>query len=71
MPAHFRRWLTLFHETIEVGRVAPRADRARELVDAVARVHSELVGKAVTIAAGARTPAPSAASIGPGVSPTS
>lgn len=52
--AHFRRWLTLFHETIELGWVGPRADRARELADAVARVHSEqLVGEAVAIDDGA------------------
>ncbi|MFP5577572.1 MAG: group III truncated hemoglobin [Acidimicrobiia bacterium] len=49
-PAHFRRWLTLFHETIELGWGGPRADRARELADAVARVHSEqLVGETVAI----------------------
>ena len=48
--AHFRRWLTLFHETIELGWVGPCADRARELADAVARVHSEqLVGEPVTL----------------------
>lgn len=46
--AHFRRWLMLFHETIELGWVGPRADRAQELADAVARVHSEqLIGQAV------------------------
>jgi hemoglobin len=47
-PAHFRRWLTLFHETIELGWVGPRADRARELADNVARVHSEQLDHLVT-----------------------
>lgn len=50
-PAHFRRWLTLFHETIELGWVGPRADRALALADNVARVHSEqLVGQSVSLA---------------------
>jgi hemoglobin len=38
--AHFERWLSLFHETVELGWVGPRADRAHALVDEVARVHS-------------------------------
>jgi hemoglobin len=51
-PAHFERWLSLFHETIELGWVGPRADRARELADNVARVHSQqLIGQAVELAA--------------------
>lgn len=72
-PAHFRRWLTLFHETIELGWVGPRADRARELADAVARVHSEqLVGEAVTIGPGRPTLAHSSSSSKiPAVTPTS
>jgi hemoglobin len=49
-PAHFRRWLDLFHETLDLGWVGPRADRAHELADNVARVHSEqLIGRAVTV----------------------
>jgi hemoglobin len=49
-PAHFQRWLDLFHETLDLGWVGPRADRAHELADNVARVHSEqLIGRAVTV----------------------
>ena len=48
--AHFERWLGLFHETVELGWVGPRADRAHLLADNVARVHSEqLVGEPVTV----------------------
>jgi hemoglobin len=48
--AHFRRWLSLFHETLELGWVGPRADRAAELADNVARVHSQqLIGEPVSI----------------------
>ncbi len=36
---HFERWLSLFHETIELGWVGPIADRAHQLGDNVARVH--------------------------------
>src|SRR3546814_11462207 len=46
--AHFERWLTLFHETILLGWVGPRADRAHALADNVARVHNQqLLGVAV------------------------
>ena len=38
-PAHFERWLTLFHETLELGWVGPNARRASELARNVARVH--------------------------------
>lgn len=49
-PAHFERWLGLFHETLELGWVGPHADRAHLLADNVARVHSEqLVGEPVTV----------------------
>jgi hemoglobin len=49
-PAHFQRWLDLFHETLDLGWVGPRAERAHELADNVARVHSEqLTGRAVTV----------------------
>jgi hemoglobin len=48
-PAHFERWLTLFHETIELGWTGPNAQRARDLADNVARVHShQLLGHAVS-----------------------
>jgi hemoglobin len=48
--AHFERWLELFHETIELGWTGPRAERAGELADNVARVHShQLVGHPVAV----------------------
>lgn len=44
--AHFDRWLTLFHETLELGWVGPNARRASELARNVARVHAEqLIGE--------------------------
>jgi hemoglobin len=47
--AHFERWLSLFHETLELGWTGPRADRAAELADNVARVHSgQLTGHVVS-----------------------
>jgi hemoglobin len=50
-PAHFERWLTLFHETLELGWIGPVADRAAALADNVARVHSQqLLGEAVVLA---------------------
>lgn len=39
--AHFERWLSLFHETLELGWTGPNADRASELARNVARVHGE------------------------------
>ncbi|MCD9622264.1 group III truncated hemoglobin [Rhabdothermincola salaria] len=49
--AHFVRWLSLFHETVELGWSGPNADRALELADNVARVHSnQLVGHPVSLA---------------------
>jgi hemoglobin len=49
-PAHFARWLELFHETLELGWVGPNVERARQLADDVARVHSQhLIGQAVTV----------------------
>jgi len=49
-PAHFERWLTLFHETIELGWTGPKATRAIDLADNVARVHSrQLLGHAVSL----------------------
>ena len=35
----FDRWLTLFHENLELGWVGPNADRAHQLAENVARVH--------------------------------
>lgn len=50
-PAHFERWLELFHETLDLGWVGPNAQRAHQLADNVARVHSQhLIGEAVTVA---------------------
>ena len=49
-PAHFERWLSLFHETLDLGWVGPNAERAHQLADNVARVHSQqLVGRPVTV----------------------
>lgn len=48
--AHFERWLTLFHETLELGWVGPNVQRARELANNVARVHShQLLGRPVSL----------------------
>lgn len=38
---HFERWLELFHETVEAGWAGPNAQRAHDLADNVARVHSQ------------------------------
>jgi hemoglobin len=55
-PAHFERWLTLFHETLELGWTGPNARRAGELADNVARVHGQhLLGHAVSLNSGAST----------------
>jgi truncated hemoglobin YjbI len=55
-PAHFERWLTLFHETLELGWTGPSARRALDLADNVARVHShQLLGQAVSIDSDAST----------------
>ncbi|MBK5223777.1 MAG: group III truncated hemoglobin [Acidimicrobiia bacterium] len=49
-PAHFGRWLSLFHETIDDGWIGPYADRALDVADNVARVHShQLIGEAVQL----------------------
>jgi hemoglobin len=49
-PAHFERWLTLFHETIELGWAGPLAEQARLLADNVARVHRQhLIGQSVVL----------------------
>lgn len=53
-PAHFERWLSLFHETLEHGWAGPNAQRALEIADNVARVHShQLLGLAVSLDSGA------------------
>jgi hemoglobin len=42
---HFERWLSLFHETLELGWTGSRAERAGQLAEHVARVHRHhLVG---------------------------
>jgi hemoglobin len=52
--AHFERWLSLFHETIELGWTGPNARRALALADNVARVHrQQLLGHAITVGADA------------------
>ena len=49
-PAHFERWLTLFHETLDLGWSGPNAQRAHELADNVASVHShQLLGQVVSL----------------------
>jgi hemoglobin len=49
-PEHFERWLALFHETIELGWVGPKADRALAFADHVARVHRhQLLGGPTTL----------------------
>lgn len=48
-PAHFERWLGLFHETLE-GWTGPNVERARELAGNVARVHrQQLVGERIEL----------------------
>ena len=43
--AHFERWLSLFHETVDLGWSGPNAERAHQLADRVAQVHShQLLG---------------------------
>ncbi|QYG91459.1 group III truncated hemoglobin [Iamia sp. SCSIO 61187] len=49
-PAHFARWLSLFHETLDLGWAGPNVERAHLLADNVARVHSQqLIGTAVVV----------------------
>ncbi|MEO7430291.1 MAG: group III truncated hemoglobin [Acidimicrobiales bacterium] len=50
--AHFQRWLMLFRETLELGWIGPNVDRALELAEKVAQVHSQqLLGEAVIVEA--------------------
>ncbi len=45
---HFERWLSLFHDTVELGWTGPNASRALALAHNVARVHhNQLVGSPV------------------------
>jgi len=45
--AHFERWLSLFHETLDLGWDGPNVGRAHQLADNVARVHGQqLIGRA-------------------------
>ena len=37
-PAHFHRWLELFHETVDLGWVGPNAERVKALGRNVAEV---------------------------------
>ncbi|MEO5900369.1 MAG: group III truncated hemoglobin [Ilumatobacteraceae bacterium] len=47
---HFERWLRLFHQTLDRGWTGPNAQRAHDLADNVARVHSrQLLGRAVAV----------------------
>jgi hemoglobin len=58
-PAHFERWLTLFHETLQLGWIGRNTDRAAALADNVAAVHSQhLIGQAVSVESGAAPPVP-------------
>ena len=55
-PAHFERWLGLFHETLEDGWAGPNVQRALELAGNVARVHSQqLLGHPVSLERGEST----------------
>ena len=50
MEVSVERWLTLFHETLELGWSGPNARRAGDLADNVARVHShQLIGHEITL----------------------
>jgi len=59
--AHFERWLTLFHETLELGWTGPNADRAAALAENVAAVHRQhLIGHAAPVDAGSPPRVPAA-----------
>lgn len=52
--AHFRRWLDLFRDTVELGWIGPNASKALALAENVAQVHHrQLVGTALVLAAAA------------------
>ena len=47
-PAHFERWLELFHETLDAGWAGPRVEQAKAFARKVAMVHSRaLLGEPV------------------------
>lgn len=47
-PAHFERWLELFHDTLELGWTGPNVERALALAHRVADVHRhQLIGDVV------------------------
>jgi hemoglobin len=49
-PAHFERWLTLFHETVDLGWSGPNAQRAHDVADNVANVHGHrLLGCSISL----------------------
>lgn len=43
-PAHFRRWLDLFSETVDLGWAGPLADHAKEFAGRVAAAHQARLG---------------------------
>jgi hemoglobin len=45
---HFDRWLQLFHDTVELGWVGPRAEKALALADRVAEVHRKHLARVAT-----------------------
>jgi hemoglobin len=53
-PAHFERWLELFHETLDGGWAGPKVEQAVALAHKVAMVHAkQLIG--VPLATGPRS----------------
>jgi hemoglobin len=40
-PAHFERWLTLFHATLDLNWAGPNVNKMKALAGNVARVHSQ------------------------------
>ena len=43
---HFEQWLALFYETLDLGWVGPRTQRARQFAATIARAHGQqLVGR--------------------------
>jgi hemoglobin len=54
--AHFERWLSLFHETLELGWTGPLTARALDIAENVARVHShQLITRGVSVRSPANT----------------
>lgn len=49
-PPHFRRWLELFNETVDLGWFGPNADHVKALAANVARVHqAQLTGAMIPV----------------------